>query len=520
MISIIFLLILSFITQILCEKPDCPYIKKLFEQNNITDLYNGETDCCHFKGISCDDDDVYVTNIILQDKRVTTITEGISKLAHLYQFVSILGKIEEIPVELYKCPHLGEVDLGDNQIKTFPDGIKQLQTLEKLRLTNNQLKSLPKDIFTIPSLTYLEVTQNEPLRFQVKKEKNQYVPEGFRFDDASVTCFDDDTFTNQSISYQEKLVNLRNNYNVGYCTENKTSKNTVEPISSNVIPKSNSTNIDINSNEINNNTDNLLLNNTINYNNTLLSPTQNLTQATQTTLSNSILVDNNSNYNNNSNNFINNNKNTKSSGASNLLSSRYLYILVAFISVLVVFSIVIRYQYRNSVYEKDLDDLNNRMIKNNSIIDNGVNIDINSYYEKNIFENNISNWNKNEKIDINGNDNNNDNNNNIKSLPPTYLENTILASVNNRVLQNRIIQLLRSDREAYNNIRNSIGPNTDSLPPTYLENAVLSNIKNPALRNRIIQLIRSDNYDDILPEYTEGDNNNNNNSIETFEKHY
>lgn len=71
-----------------------------------------------------------------------------------------LANHDELPVELFRCENLVELEISFTKIKVIQDGIRNLQNLEALSLRSNQLISINKEISKLTKLKYLGLHNN------------------------------------------------------------------------------------------------------------------------------------------------------------------------------------------------------------------------------------------------------------------------------------------------------------------------------------------------------------------------
>ncbi|KAG7243789.1 hypothetical protein INR49_008313 [Caranx melampygus] len=73
--------------------------------------------------------------------------------------------LTEVPQNVYRLnvdtPEEAKQNLHDNQLKSLPGALGELQELQQLRLSHNKLTTLPVELCSLQSLRILTVQQNQ-----------------------------------------------------------------------------------------------------------------------------------------------------------------------------------------------------------------------------------------------------------------------------------------------------------------------------------------------------------------------
>lgn len=102
-----------------------------------------------------------------------TLPEQITELESLQTLNLWYNRLEELPESLGNLKSLNVLNLGSNQLSTLPDSIGNLKHLHTLVLTHNKLRTIPDTIKNLNSLRNLYVERN---LFPHKYDREEILP--------------------------------------------------------------------------------------------------------------------------------------------------------------------------------------------------------------------------------------------------------------------------------------------------------------------------------------------------------
>ncbi len=92
--------------------------------------------------------------------RSTGIPESFGSLRYIRRLLASHNYFDLIPLPIFSCPSIVELDLSNNLLIQLPETINYLRNLEKLFLNRNRLSQLPESLGAMP-IQILEVRENQ-----------------------------------------------------------------------------------------------------------------------------------------------------------------------------------------------------------------------------------------------------------------------------------------------------------------------------------------------------------------------
>lgn len=96
----------------------------------------------------------------LQENRLKSLPEGISRMKSLTKFSCYKNQLEELPKDFFDLERLRVVDLYYNKLEVIPKEVKRLDSLEILYLSHNKVYGVPKELGELPRLRELYLHTN------------------------------------------------------------------------------------------------------------------------------------------------------------------------------------------------------------------------------------------------------------------------------------------------------------------------------------------------------------------------
>jgi len=139
------------------------------EKNDCTKFYNfirGDNkvysidECCSENDVTCENG--YITEINANSDllKISDFT-GFPYFSKIKSLSSYSNGVKTLPEELFKLTTLERLDLYNNQIETIPPSIGSLKNLKNLQLNNNKIKNVPEELFTLSNLEKLNLSNNK-----------------------------------------------------------------------------------------------------------------------------------------------------------------------------------------------------------------------------------------------------------------------------------------------------------------------------------------------------------------------
>jgi len=109
----------------------------------------------------------YLTELNIEDKRITAIPSGIENLKNLKRLMIKCNQIKELPKELGNLSALEHLYLKCNRLTKLPPEIGNLANLKYLNLHCRELEKLPKETTNLANLKYLNCADSQITSFMV-----------------------------------------------------------------------------------------------------------------------------------------------------------------------------------------------------------------------------------------------------------------------------------------------------------------------------------------------------------------
>ena len=107
------------------------------------------------------EDGVFIHLDLRLGRRITEIPEVFFEDINNLVWLNLgNNKLKSVPESLGGITSLEKLDLGNNKLKSLPDSIGNLTSLERLYLERNKLKSLPDSIMGLENLNYINLSWN------------------------------------------------------------------------------------------------------------------------------------------------------------------------------------------------------------------------------------------------------------------------------------------------------------------------------------------------------------------------
>ncbi|XP_047462641.1 leucine-rich repeat-containing protein 40 isoform X2 [Mugil cephalus] len=116
------------------------------------------------KGLTEVPQNVYRLNIETPEDALQNVSFGASdrwwEVTDLITLILSSNQLTQLSDDIRLLPGLIKLDLHDNQLRSLPSALGELQELRELQLSHNQLSSLPVEICTLKNLHRLTLQQN------------------------------------------------------------------------------------------------------------------------------------------------------------------------------------------------------------------------------------------------------------------------------------------------------------------------------------------------------------------------
>ena len=109
----------------------------------------------------------YLTELNVEDKKITAIPSGIENLKNLKRLMIKCNQIKDLPKELGNLSTLEHLYLRCNRLTKIPSEIGNLKNLKYLNLHCRELEKLPKEITNLTNLKYINCVDSQIESFMI-----------------------------------------------------------------------------------------------------------------------------------------------------------------------------------------------------------------------------------------------------------------------------------------------------------------------------------------------------------------